>query len=195
MGGRQCFVGAKVYDARFIHKTTVFLRIGPGSAGIAFDKCQRRWLAKFQSYCGTRFINRERPAIARHVPVELVVILKETQHPIRAVSIDVRVDTLFKKVVFVAEINSYVASTADGLEVFWHVVAAHGERLYRDLVIVTQPVLVLHRKVTIDAATNLFTFGAHLNGLSYLDHAVRKHMDVAVETQDPFVCQRRGSDE
>ena len=188
---RQRRVGHEVEIAIVIEEPAVVLRAGTESPRVTVDDELVAGRRKLELHGRRCLVDRERPAVACHVPVKLVVLVEEAEHAVDAVAKCVGMGALVDKAIRAPEIGAHVSATANGMERLTGAIAQHCKRFQPHPVLVAEPVLVVDGKVSIDTAPDLSTLCAHLDRLGNLDHAVSEHADIAVKLEYAFIGRRR----
>ncbi len=175
------------------------VRIDPGrviaaaaavGTGIRFRLDGARRHVEVEAHGRAAAIDGEGPVEAGNVPVQLVVILEEAEHPRRTVTELVGMDAVVDEAIAPSEIGAYAVAIVHDLERFACIVAQYGEGPEVDDVAVAEPVKILGRKIPVDSAADAVALGAHPDRFRDLDPAVLHHGDVAVKLEDPLVGRR-----
>ena len=171
-------------------RTRVRLPVAPLRAlrpGVGLDGDRGGVDVAGQEHLRAHRVDREVPAVARHVPVQLVVIGEEAELPVGAIGDGVGV--LARRQVHLRVADSDAHTVRQLLEGVWfHVsVAADRDHLEAGHHAPAVPVDVAGREVAQQAAPDLLAFRPHPQCLDHLERAVRSHVDVALPVEDALV--------
>lgn len=130
----------------------------------------------------------EKPTIPGDVPIQLVVIGKESYFPVRRVRQRVGILPGREDHVLISNVDPLAVGLILNMEFLRLSVARHFQYLEINDVTVAQPILIAGRKVAVDAVMDLYGCAAHADGLRYQQRGVLLHTDAAVIIKDFFAC-------
>jgi hypothetical protein len=160
-------------------------------AGVGLELQLFRRHRRGQRHVGRDAVHGEGPAVAVHVPVQLVVVLEEAELARGAVGDLVDVPAARQHHGGVADADARAVAIGlhrPGLGV---AVAAHRDDMQRHPDARAAAVAVIGGEIAQDAALDFTPFDLHLDALGDGEPAVRADADVAVEVEHPFL-RRRG---
>jgi hypothetical protein len=109
-----------------------------------------------QAHHGAGAVDRQVPAVAGDVPVQLVVALEVAQLPVRAVADGVLLAAMLDEAIRAADVNTHAVRATLGVEGLRRAVARDLEHLESDPVAIAEPVTVVGREITVDAPPDEF---------------------------------------
>ena len=148
-----------------------------------------------QPHLDAAAFDREHPAGADRVPVQLVVIVEEAELARSAVAQGVGVVGGHREEVVVAGVDAHAVVDVLGEPRLVAAVALHAQHLEADHDAVAMAVAIAGREVAVDAAADVVAFRAHRDPFGDVEAAVGADVDLAVVGQDAFLRERRQREE
>lgn len=175
-----------------VDRGTPVLAPRSGRTGVALDRKPLPRHRRRQRDPRAGMVDREHPAVSGHVPVELVVVLEETELAVRAVAEDVLVLARDEENLCIAEPGAHAVRQplhAPGLGLAvtrhfqGHEVHPHAPPVVR---------AVIGREIAVDAVVDVPAFGVHADRLRDLELAVGADGDLVMEGEDALLgrCHR-----
>ena len=127
--------------------------------GMGIDNLSARWQHHRRAY---RF-DRKRPAIARHIPIQLVVVFKKTKLVVRPVSDRVGIDARRDYLVAIACVDADAIRAIFQHHLLGFAVARHGLYLESDVHPIAVSISVTSRKVAVNSVHDLLIAATHLD--------------------------------
>ena len=134
-------------------------------------------------------IDWEYPAIAGHIPVQLVIVFKETQLATGLIAQLVLVNTVADHPVCTAYVDAHPIASLLSMEGFWIPVSSYIEYIQVNLVMIAMPVFVTGWKVSVDTTTDVLALGANPDGLGHHQFAIGVDQDIGLIIQYPFISK------
>ena len=143
-----------------------------------------------QPYFHAAAFNRECPAVADGIPVQLVVLVEESQLARGAVAQGESMVGGNGQEIVIAGIDAHAVGPVFQEPGFRLAITQHVQHLEADHHAVAMAVAVTGGEFAIDAAPYLVAFGTHGDVLGHVQAAIGAYFHRAVISKDAFLCQQ-----